>query len=590
MRYDAKGTPTVIDEDRIIAYFTSSQWFAPSLVLLLIVFNLFADSRLPSPFAIDDLIQVLLMPCIVPADGFVRQVYLNTYRNNFAHNPAVLKEIDQLSQIFSSLDLSHLATADQSIDQLITHLEQSPLIRTQNNRYEIDLEKLTGMSWLVQDEDVLDTWFSSALWPFSSLGRPDETSDLKNLYPMQLLETADDIMFFWVARMVMMWFANRGQIPFRAVYFHGVVTDENGQKMSKSKGTGIDPLEIIKTKGADALRLSLVTGTTPGQKSNLSHTKIDYSYRFINKLRNATRYIHTKIIGDEPRTLDYMTLVQYLSKPKIPFDEFDQRILWQLSTLIERQQAVFATYTIGEYCSELVDFVRHDLCDRYIEIAKTQSSAHTDQILLYVLWSILKLLHPYIPFVTERLWNLTGFEWSLSISWLALPIHAGQATSHVQLFRDVVTEFRNLRQQAEIKPHEKVAVFVSANTKLLSMLQTYCDFLLSAIGASDMVTVPTSIVFDDAGYQTAVIYDIKIGIKSDRPIDRKAQTIKLESQLISEQAFLQDQQAMLSNQSFVSKAPAHVLAAKQLKVQEIKDHIALLMVEIDRIQFQHNQE
>src|SRR5690554_2258905 len=255
---------------------------------------------------------------------------------------------------------------------------------------------------LEQDPDVLDTWFSSGLWPFSTLGWPDETPDLERYYPTTMMETGYDILFFWVARMVMMGLSFTGEAPFRTVYLHGLVRDEHGQKMSKTKDNVIDPIEVMDEYGTDALRFTLLTGSSPGSDMNLSIDRIAANRNFANKIWNAARFLVSNLNGEEPTG---PPPTEGLSLP-------DRWILSRLNHLIANVNRLFDSYQYGEAGRQIYDFLWGEYADWYIEIAKIalygedqQARRRTLHVLTYVLDQCLRLLHPYVPFVTEEIWQ-----------------------------------------------------------------------------------------------------------------------------------------------------------------------------------------
>jgi len=267
--------------------------------------------------------------------------------------------------------------------------------------------KTCGSTEIVQDNDVLDTWFSSALRPFAIMGRPENTQDLAEYYPSEVLETGYDILFFRVARMMMMGFANTGKSPFKHVYLHGLVRDEKGKKMSKSAGNGIDPIELINSHGPDALRLSLITGATPGNDLKYSLTKVDYASRFLHKLRNACKYVDMKFEASELSREEERDFI------KANFSQTTDADKWILNIFdkhIDQINQYFKDFMYGEAASSIIEFVWNFFCDWYIEITKSSQSPVTAHILRYSIGTILKILHPFAPFVTETLRDLFSFK------------------------------------------------------------------------------------------------------------------------------------------------------------------------------------
>src|SRR5690606_626934 len=263
-----------------------------------------------------------------------------------------------------------------------------------------------GDGW-IPEEDVLDTWFSSALWPFSTLGWPEETEDYRRYYPTSVMETGYDILFFWVARMIMMglWFT--GKVPFHTVYLHGLVRDAQGRKISKTLGNAIDPIELMDKYGTDPLRFTLVTSGTPGNDVNLDENRIESNWRFVNKIWQITNFVTANIEGDLPSGLP-------------PTDELDLPARWilsRLNTLVQNTQRLFDNYLFGEPGRQIYDFLWGEFAAWYIEISKhklysgsPQEKEQTSRVLVHVLDTCLRLLHPYMPFVTEAAWNYLPHE------------------------------------------------------------------------------------------------------------------------------------------------------------------------------------
>ncbi|MEI7477128.1 MAG: class I tRNA ligase family protein [bacterium] len=375
------------------------------MITSLLIFNLIADSRLPQTFSLESLLHILTSPAIVENVGRVLDAYLAVYASKFADDAALLKEIEQVKECFD--------TKEKSIETFVDMLENTRLVTNDRDEYRYTLEELTpNKTPLKQEEDVLDTWFSSGLWPFSTLGWPEKTPDLGKYYPNDLLETGYDILFPWVARMLMMGLVNMEQAPFKNVYFHGLVRDEKGRKMSKSLGNIVDPLSVIEKYGADALRCSLVIGSTPGNDVNFSDTKTEYYFRFANKLWNAARFISMKVFGEEPQevTIDIAALEKDITVNMEKLNHFDQWMLQKIAQVVADSERAFTQFQLGDYAHQVVQCMYADFCDWYIEISKREKSEYTNKVLLYALGVQLQLLHPFMPFVTEKLRQLMQYE------------------------------------------------------------------------------------------------------------------------------------------------------------------------------------
>jgi valyl-tRNA synthetase len=305
---------------------------------------------------------------------------------------------------------------------------------------------------LEQDPDTLDTWFSSSLWTFTTLGWPEQTRDLKAFHPTSVMETGYDILFFWVARMVLMTSYVLKQVPFKTVYLHGLVRDKQGKKMSKSLGNGIDPLEMIAKYGADALRLSMIIGTTPGNDFRLYEEKIAGYRNFVNKLWNICRYILLSV-----------ERVQLTEVPPEPKTLADRWILSRFRSIAELVTQKIQTYQFSEAGEALYEFTWHELADWYLEVAKLEGGK--DELLSYLLTQILKLWHPYTPFVTEVLWKEAFGEQAGFLMVAKWPERLPQADTGAEknfdTIRDVVTALRNYRTAHKLPPGQQLSVAIA---------------------------------------------------------------------------------------------------------------------------------
>ena len=428
-----------------------------------------------------------------------------------------------------------------------------------------------------QDPDTLDTWFSSALWPFSTLGWPDETEDLKHYYPTNTLVTGYDIIGFWVSRMIFSGLAYTDKAPFDTVLIHGLVRDAQGRKMSKSLGNGIDPLEVIDQYGADALRFTLATGNSPGNDMRFSDDKVKASRNFANKLWNAARFV-LMYLGD-----DY----EYPGLPSELAIE-DKWIISKANTLAKDVTANLEKYELGIAIQKLYDFIWDVFCDWYIEIAKIRlqsgEGANTAKaVLVYVLTDILKLLHPFMPFITEEIYQAIPHDSeSIMISkWVeydeALNFAADEA--EMEKIMEVVRGIRNRRSEMNIPPSKKAAVYVeTANEETFGKGVEFIKRLASASSVS------VADKFGDLGNVVTVITaDAKIYIPLGDLVDFEAERKRLEKELAAAQDKLDFINKKLSNPGFVNKAPEKVVAqnkedAAKLaeKIESIKNSIETL--------------
>ncbi len=430
---------------------------------------------------------------------------------------------------------------------------------------------------LTQDEDVLDTWFSSGLWPFSTLGWPDDTPDLRRYYPTDVMETGYDIIFFWVIRMVMQGLLYTNDVPFRTVYLHGLVRDEHGRKMSKTYGNVTDPIEMADEFGADALRFTLLTGSTPGNDMNLSTDRVRANRNFANKLWNATRFV----LGNLPDEFAYSGLpaAQDLQTP-------ERWMLHRLNQVIVSVTRLIDAYQFGEAGRQIYDFMWSDFADWYIEAAKPRLRGDDPdpvrQTLVYVLDQTLRLLHPYIPYVTEELWQhlphqpqeqptLMLAQWPAGVS-----VDDTGAAAAFEHLREVVRAIRNARSEADVEPSRKIEAIIHAPS-FGSALQTMPQILalLARLDADKLRFGP--VPAGEAGV-SLVVADTTIFLPLGGMVDLAAEQARLQKQLAETEKRIKGSEARLSNENFVSKAPEKVVAqarqtladlqAKRAKLQE----------------------
>jgi len=347
-----------------------------------------------------------------------------------------------------------------------------------------------GGTHLIQDEDTLDTWFSSALWPFSTLGWPQDTEDLKYFYPTSVLVTGYDIIFFWVARMIFSGLAHTGQTPFHTVFIHGIVRDEKGRKMSKSLGNGIDPLEIIDELGADALRYALVTGNAPGNDLRFSKEKIEAGRNFINKIWNAFRFVVMNF--DDEMDFAAVTVADYALE--------DRWILSRLQTLIMEVTTHLDNYDLGVALAKIYSFLWEEYCDWYIEIAKARLNEKgsrgrlvAQSVLNQVLVLALRLLHPFMPFVTEAIHgHLVQSAESIMISAWPVQDHTLQfpeAERQMAILMDAIRAIRNVRTSMNVPPSRKASILVvSPDEATRRMFEASAAFLQRLASVQTLAT------------------------------------------------------------------------------------------------------
>ena len=423
-----------------------------------------------------------------------------------------------------------------------------------------------GCRHLTQDEDTLDTWFSSALWPFSTLGWPKETEDLKYFYPTNVLVTGYDIIFFWVIRMVFSGYEHTGSSPFRDVLIHGLVRDELGRKMSKSLGNGIDPLQVINQYGADALRLTLVTGNAPGNDMRFSEKKIIASRNFANKVWNASRFM---LMNIEKADLTGVTLENLTSA--------DRWILSKANTLVKDVTENMENYDFGVAVAKLYDFIWEEFCDWYIEMVKPRlyneedaSKAAALFTLKEVLSIALKLLHPYMPFITEEIFcSLQDEEDSIMVSeWPVYreEYHFEAEENEVEAIKVAVRNIRNLRAEMNVAPSRKAKVFVVSEDPVIRTYFENSKVFFATLGYASEVVVQTDKTGIDDDAVSTIIPGAVIYIPFADLVDVEKEIARLEKEEKKLEGEIKRASGMLKNEKFVSKAPAAKVEAEKEKL------------------------
>ena len=434
-----------------------------------------------------------------------------------------------------------------------------------------------GGNHVHQDPDTLDTWFSSALWPFSTLGYPDDTKELEYFYPTDTLVTGYDIIFFWVARMIFSGVEHMGQVPFHTVLIHGLVRDAQGRKMSKSLGNGIDPLLVIDQYGADALRFTLATGNAPGNDMRFSDEKVKASRNFANKLWNAARFV-LMYLGN-----DY----NYPGLPKDLAIE-DKWILSKVNTLAKEVTDNLERFELGIAVAKLYDFIWDVFCDWYIEIAKIrlQSGEGADTakaVLVYVLTDILKLLHPFMPFITEEIYQAIPHDTeSIMISkWPEYDPTLSFADEEAQMEKimDAIRAIRNRRAEMNIPPSKKSKVYVE--TAFADVFAVGSEFIKRLAYASD---VEIADAFGDLGNTvTIVTNDAKIYIPRGDLVDFEAEAKRLQKELAAAEEKLAFINKKLDNPGFVNKAPEKVVQQNRDEAAKLTEKIANLRSSLENL-------
>ena len=450
---------------------------------------------------------------------------------------------------------------------------------------------------LQQDPDVLDTWFSSGLWPFSTMGWPQQTADLEKYYPTSTLVTGFDIIFFWVARMTMMAGHFTDKMPFDDVYIHGLVLDEKGQKMSKSKGNGIDPLLMIDKYGADALRYTLITKVVgAGQNISFDYDRkkkesasVEASRNFANKLWNASRFVMMNLKGKTP---------QELGQPDIAnLESCDKWILSRFYQTVEQTRSNIEKYGLGEAAKGLYEFIWNDFCDWYIELVKTrlwedegsQSRLVAQQTLGYVLEGILKLLHPFMPHITEEIWqSLTQAEGKQTLAIQAYPevaedlIDRDLETSFDLLFNTIGT-IRNLRAESVIKPGEKIKVILQTESETeTAILNSTKSYIQDIAKVGELVITPS--LSEDPGQVIAgVTATVQVLIPLTGLVDVAALEAKLQKKLDKVEKDIKSLTGRLNNPGFVNKAPEEVIEGAKNDLAEAQKQAEILKERLERL-------
>ena len=425
-----------------------------------------------------------------------------------------------------------------------------------------------GCRHLTQDEDTLDTWFSSALWPFSTLGWPEQTEDLDYFYPTDVLVTGYDIIFFWVIRMVFSGYEHTGKCPFHDVFIHGLVRDEQGRKMSKSLGNGIDPLEVIDQYGADALRLTLVTGNAPGNDMRFSEKKIIASRNFANKVWNASRFMLMNI--------EKADLSQVTPGDLTPADKW---ILSKANTLVKEVTDNMENYELGIAVAKLHDFIWEEFCDWYIEMVKPRlynDEDATKAAALYTLKSVLtialKLLHPYMPFITEEIFcSMQDEEESIMVSdWPVFKeeLDFKAEENEVEIIKNAVRNIRNLRADMNVPPSKKATVYVvSEKEGIRDVFENSRVFFATLAYASEVIVQADKAGIADDAVST-VIPDAVIYIPFAELVDVEKEIARLEKEAKRLAGEIKRASGMLNNEKFISKAPAAKVEEEKKKLEK----------------------
>ena len=441
-----------------------------------------------------------------------------------------------------------------------------------------------GCVHLKQDEDTLDTWFSSALWPFSTLGWPEKTRELEYFYPTDVLVTGYDIIFFWVIRMVFSGYEQTGKCPFNTVLIHGLVRDSQGRKMSKSLGNGIDPLEVIDKYGADALRMTLITGNAPGNDMRFYWERVEASRNFANKVWNASRFIMMNMEKAPVHevSLDDLTMA-------------DKWILSKVNTLAKDVTENLDKFELGIALQKVYDFIWEEFCDWYIEMVKPRLWNDEDSTKAAALWTLktvlinaLKLLHPYMPFITEEIFcNLQDEEASIMISkWPEYKAEWNfeQDEYAVETIKEAVRAIRNVRTSMNVAPSKKAKVYVvSENQKLLNIFE-HSKVFFATLGYASEVFLQTDKqgIADDA--VSVVIPEASIYIPFAELVDiaKEVERLQKEEERLTKE--LARVNGMLSNEKFVSKAPEAKINEEKAKLEKYTQMMEQVKARLSQLQ------
>lgn len=436
-----------------------------------------------------------------------------------------------------------------------------------------------GGCHLEQDPDTLDTWFSSALWPFSTLGWPKQTEELKYFYPTSTLVTGYDIIFFWVARMIFSGVENTGKSPFQTVFIHGIVRDAQGRKMSKSLGNGIDPLKVIDEYGADALRFTLATNNSPGNDMRFVEEKVKASRNFANKIWNATRFI-------------LMNLSDEVDKPELPqlLQTEDKWILSKLNTLIKEVTDNLEKFELGIAVQKLYDFIWDVLCDWYIELTKSriqaggESAKSAQKVLIYVMNQCLKLLHPIMPFITEEIWQAIPNDCE-SIMIAPWPQYQEdlcfrQEEEDFEKVMSAIKAIRNRRAEMNVPPSKKARVLVKTlDTDVFESGAMFIERLASASEVKVSGVAPQQ--GEDFSDAVQVITDsARIFIPLDELVDKEKELARLEKERKACEKDIAMVEQKLSSQGFIEKAPQNVVEAERVKLEKHKERMEKIIESI----------
>lgn len=438
-----------------------------------------------------------------------------------------------------------------------------------------------GSKNIHQDEDVLDTWFSSALWPFSTLGWPEQTEDLKYFYPTDVLVTGYDIITFWVSRMITMGIEGMEEAPFSTVLIHGLVRDAQGRKMSKSLGNGVDPLEVIDQYGADALRFSLSMGVSPGNDMRFSADKVEAARNFANKIWNASRFVLMNL-GERAQSMEGKT-----------FSAADKWILTRLNDTIREVSDHFENFDLGMAAQKIYDFAWTEFCDWYIELAKVTLNGENEEarnatcaVLREVLIALLKLLHPFMPFITDAVFRyIPATEGSIMLSSWPVAVDGydfDEAAREMEGVMDVIRAVRNLRAEMNVAVGKRAHLIVRPKAGWKHAMQGAQEYLNRLAWVSEMT------ILEDAqaapGKTVAAVSEAaELFIPLGDLVDLNKEIARLTKERDGVERDIQRAEGKLSNQGFLAKAPAQLVEQEKAKLEVSKDKLVKLDARIEEL-------
>jgi len=436
-----------------------------------------------------------------------------------------------------------------------------------------------GSTNIRQDPDILDTWFSSALWPFSTLGWPDDTEDLRYFYPTTILETGYDILFFWVARMIMMGLECAGDVPFHYVYLHGMVRDEHSQKMSRSKHNVIDPLEVIDQYGSDALRFTLLTGSTPGNDVNLSLTRVEANRNFANKMWNAARFVLSQMTNDQIPNPNW----------SLP----DRWILSRHNRLIGNVTRLMEDWQFGEAGRQIYDFLWGEYCDWFIEISKIRLYGEDEeakdtarQVLVHVFDRTLRLLHPFMPFVTEEIWQHLPHEGEALIvaPWPEAGPMDEAAEAEMALIMEIVRAIRNARAEYTVEPGRRIEAIIAAGDEY-DLLTSQRDVLItSARLDADKLHIACTLEAKPTQALALVVGGVEIYLPLAGMVDLAKERQRLSAEIEEVTKGIAGSGKLLANEDFLAKAPEQVVQRERDKLADYRQRQTKLQERLQSLQ------